>query len=395
MPGFMFATGIENSYPTVARGKRIDQMDKCGHYKNWQQDLHLVRELDINDLRWGPAIYKTFLGPGKYDWDWTDAVIAEMKQLKIEPILDLLHFGLPNWLGNFQNEDFPQYFAEYAGAFAKRYPHIVHWTPVNEILVTTLFSAKYGWWNERLKTDEAFVRATLNLCRANLLGMHAILKHVPDAIFIQSETSEYVHPSTPKMIPLAHFYNQRRFLPLDLTYARQVSAEIFRYLADNGMRKREYDFFMNQRMRFRCIMGTDYYVTNEHLLLPDGNLRSAGEFFGYYVIAKQYYERYGLPLMHTETNLWEKDGAVQWLWKEWNCMLRLRQDGVPIVGFTWYSLTDQMDWDTLLREDNHNINTVGLYDSKRRIRKVGKHYKKLIADWREMLPAGTSALMLV
>ena len=41
---------------------------------------------------------------------------------------------------------------------------------------------------------------------------------------------------------------------------------------------------------------------------------------------------------------------MQWLWKEWNCMLRLRQDGVPIVGFTWYSLTDQIDWDVALRD---------------------------------------------
>ena len=39
-----------------------------------------------------------------------------------------------------------------------------------------------------------------------------------------------------------------------------------------------------------------------------------------------------------------------WLWKEWANVLRVRNDGVPIVGFTWYSLTDQIDWDTALRE---------------------------------------------
>jgi hypothetical protein len=27
-------------------------------------------------------------------------------------------------------------------------------------------------------------------------------------------------------------------------------------------------------------------------------------------------------------------------------MVRLKQDGVPVVGFTWYSLTDQVDWST-------------------------------------------------
>lgn len=395
MPGFMFATGIENSYPVIPGGIRVDEMEKCGHYKYWKEDLALVHDLKLNYLRWGPAIHRTFLGPGRYEWTWVDEVLQEMRRLNIQPILDLCHFGLPDWLGNFQNPDYPSSFAEYAGEFARRHPDIKHWTPVNEILVTTLFSAKMGWWNEQLTTDRAYVRATLNVCKANLLAMQAILNHVPDAVFVQSESSEYVHPSRPDLMNQAHFLNERRFLPLDLTYGHCVCSHMYRYLIANGMTEQEYDFFMNQNYRFRCIMGTDYYVTNEHLLKPDGTLIPSGEFFGYYVIARQYYARYGLPLMHTETNIAEENGSVQWLWKEWNSMLRLRQDGVPIVGFTWYSLTDQMDWDTTLRKDRHHVNAVGLYDLDRKIRSVGKQYKQLIREWREILPAGTSALMLV
>jgi beta-glucosidase len=395
MPGLMFATGIENSCPTIAGGVRVDEMDKCGHYERWREDLALVREMDLHFLRWGPALYKTFVGPRRYDWAWTDEVLAEMRRLGIQPILDLCHFGVPDWLENFQNEDFAPYFAEYAGDFARRHPDIKYWTPVNEILITTLFSAKYGWWNERLTTDRAYVRATVNVCRANLLAMKAILSQIPDAVFIQSESSEYTHPSRPDLVRKAAFFNERRFLPLDLTYGHPVNSELYRYLIANGMTEQDYDLFMNYHYKFRCIMGTDYYVTNEHLLKPDGTTVPSGEFFGYYVIARQYFERYGLPLMHTETNISEKEGSVQWLWKEWNCMLRLRQDGVPIVGFTWYSLTDQMDWDTALREDAHRVNTVGLYDLDRKIRKVGKHYRQLIKEWGEVLPAGSSALMLV
>jgi beta-glucosidase/6-phospho-beta-glucosidase/beta-galactosidase len=391
----MFATGIENSYPVIEGDVRIDEMEKCGHYRLWREDLQLVKNLRLHYVRWGPAIYKTFLAPGRYDWDWVDEVLPEMERLQIQPILDLCHFGLPDWLGNFQNDEFPRYFAEYAGAFAQRSPHIKYWTPVNEILITCLFSAKYGWWNERLASDAAFVRAVLNLCRANLLAMHEILKYVPDAIFIQSESSEYTHPSRPGLIDQAEFYNERRFIPLDLTYGHSVSANVYRYLLANGMTEQEYDFFMNQDVKFRCIMGTDYYVTNEHLLKPDGTVAPSGECFGYYVIARQYYERYGLPLMHTETNIKESDGAAQWLWKEWNCMLRLRQDGVPIVGFTWYSLTDQIDWDVALRHERNRVNAVGLFTLDREIRKVGEHYRRLIKEWRGFLPTGSSALMLV
>ena len=49
-PYFMFATGIENSYPTIEwEGKRIriDEMEKTGHYRRYQEDFALVKEMGI------------------------------------------------------------------------------------------------------------------------------------------------------------------------------------------------------------------------------------------------------------------------------------------------------------------------------------------------------------
>jgi len=68
--------------------------------------------------------------------------------------------------------------------------------------------------------------------------------------------------------------------------------------------------------------------------------------------------------------------------------------GIPTVGFTWYSLTDQIDWDTALREQNGNVNALGLYDLDRNIRNVGRAYKRLIRDWREVLPASSLCLVV-
>src|SRR5262245_19372758 len=46
-PAFMFATGIENSAPTIRNGRvRIDELEKCGHYKHWKTDFQLVKEMD-------------------------------------------------------------------------------------------------------------------------------------------------------------------------------------------------------------------------------------------------------------------------------------------------------------------------------------------------------------
>ncbi|MEK8123053.1 hypothetical protein WOB59_08220 [Methylocystis sp. IM4] len=65
---------------------------------------------------------------------------------------------------------------------------------------------------------------------------------------------------------------------------------------------------------------------------------------------------------------------------------------MPIVGFTWYSLTDQVDWDIALREDRGRVNPLGLYDLDRKPRPVGLAYKQLIKDWREVLPAQSVCL---
>lgn len=58
---------------------------------------------------------------------------------------------------------------------------------------------------------------------------------------------------------------------------------------DNGMTEAEYDFFMRQDLKRHCIMGNDYYGTNEHYVAADGKASFSGEIFGYNEITSQYY----------------------------------------------------------------------------------------------------------
>ncbi len=394
----MFATGVENSIPTIDNGRtRIDQMESCGHYRQWRTDFDCVEALGIHFLRYGPPLHLTWLAPGRYDWEFADITLADLKRRDITSIVDLCHFGVPDWLGDFQNPDFPQLFADYAGAFAERYPWIQLYTPVNEMFICAVFSAKYGWWNEQLTTDLSFVTALKHLVKANVMAMIEILKRRPDAIFIQSESSEYFHADSPAAIGPAEVLNARRFLSLDLNYGRRVESEMYEYLLENGMTRAEYHWFLTHRLKQHCILGNDYYFTNEHRVYADGHTEGSGEVFGYSEITRQYHDRYGLPVMHTETNF--KEGptgqeAVYWLWKEWANVLRIRNVGIPTVGFTWYSITDQMDWDVALRKKNDRVHPVGLFDLDRNIRPVGEAYKQLIANWRDVLPASSMCLVV-
>ncbi len=397
---FLFATGVENSNPTIHQGRtRVDEMELCGHYRHWRKDFECVEELGIRFLRYGPPIYRCYLGPGRYDWSYADETFHDLRQRQITPIVDLCHFGVPDWIGNFQNPDFPRLFAEYAAAFARRFPWVQLYTPVNEMYVCAQFSARFGWWNEQLSDERSFVTALKHIVQANLMAMHAILGEKPGALFIQSESSEYFHAEEPHAIKQAEIRNTERFLSLDLNYGRRVNSDMYEFLTDNGMTREEYHFFLENDLKRHCIMGNDYYVTNEHRVTADGEVHHAGEVFGYSEITRQYHARYLLPIMHTETNCWQGEGedvndAVDWLWKEWANVLRLRNDGIPIVGFTWYSLTDQIDWDTQLREQNGTLNPMGLFDLDRRIRPVGEAYQRLISSWRNVLPTQSLCLTM-
>ncbi len=379
---FMFATGIECSYPTIDNGKtRRDELAECDHYNRYKEDLGLVKEMGLKVLRYGLPYYNISTAPGRYDWEFADLAMTEIKRLGITPILDLMHFGVPDWIGNFQNPELPVHFAHYCGQVVKRYPWVRFFTPVNEIYVTAKFSAKDGTWNEQLKTDKGFVTAIKHAAAASIMGNQQIAKHRPDCIIVQSESAEYTHELKAAPTPEVRLQNELRFLSLDLLYAHHPGGEVVNYLYDNGMTRKEYNWFMAGEPPGYQVMGNDYYGHNEALLLPNGERRTSVDIFGWYNITHDYYKRYRKPVMHTETNTFDGDDAPTWLWKQWVNVLRMRSEGVPVLGFTWYSLIDQIDWDKGLAKKEGIVNPCGLYDINRKPRAVSESYKHLLQEY--------------
>src|SRR5581483_9525953 len=109
----------------------------------------------------------------------------------------------------------------------------------------------------QLMSDHAFVTNIKHCVKASILTMRAILDLRPDAIFVFSESTEYVHPGSPDMVQQALFMNERRFLSLDLLFGHDVSATMYKYLLASGITPEEYMWFMKNRdIRAHCIMGT-------------------------------------------------------------------------------------------------------------------------------------------
>lgn len=386
MQTMMLATGIECSYPKVQNGKRWDQLEETRHYRYWREDFQLCKEIGARFVRYGPPYYRMHAGPHKYDWSFTDEVLPVMREMGLVPILDLCHFGVPDWAGDFQNTDWPELFADFAEEFAQRYPWISYYTPVNEILVCAKFSGKMGIWNEQKKSWEAMIEAHANMCKATLLAIERILKHRPDAVFFQSEAAKVFHEQFPETKPEVEFHNQLRFLTFDFLYGHPPNGDVLMFLMEHGATPQAYRWFMEHGRQAgpHCVMGMDYYAANERVMQPDGREEVCGPCLGWHTIARTYYERYRKPMMLTETNTTKPEQRPHWLWNTWFNVECLRKEGAPVVGFTWYSLQDQVDWDIQLREINGKMTPNGLFSLDRQPRPAAQAFRELCRRYRSL-----------
>jgi glycosyltransferase involved in cell wall biosynthesis len=83
-------------------------------------------------------------------------------------------------------------------------------------------------------------------------------------------------------------------------------------------------------------------------------------------LARATYNRYGLPLMITETSV---DGPPIardiWLQRTVAQCKTLREEGIPMLGLIWWPMFDQVDWDGALRHRIGKLHRVGLYTLNR------------------------------
>jgi beta-glucosidase len=380
-PRFLFATGIENSYPLLPNGSRHDQLEQCGHYDRWREDFGLAQSLGIDALRYGPAWYRTNPAPGRFDWSSVDDQMAWLHEAGLLVIADLCHFGVPDWIDGFRDPALPIHLAAYAREFARRYPWVRHFTPVNEMFVAANFSSMVGWWNERATGRESFARALGNLSMAHELAVEGILSERRSAVIVQTESFERFEPadSSPEALAQAQFWNGARFAALDLTLGRAPSPAMSDLLARSGMTTAAFAFLRGKRAPGQRWIGVDYYVTSEQLVRGDGQKQPSPQRLGLAALAREYHGRYGLPLFVAETSR-AASRATEWLAEQWDEVGQLTALGLPVRGFTWFPLGDVIDWRHALREKRGDVDPIGLYDLGREPHAVAAAYASRITS---------------
>lgn len=326
--------GIECGFPLRTGNRRIDELDKTQHYTYFASDLLKAKGLGIDMIRYGIPWHRVEPQKNRWDWNWVDGALDLIAQLGIEPIVDLCHFGTPDWLaerGGFAAPDFPAHFADYVEAFARRYGRNIRWyTLINEPLVTARFCGREGFWHPFRK--DAFACIADHLAEGIIAGAGRVRALRPDACLMQNDACEHhaAAPGSPAGIAAkAARLNQERFLLWDRTES-------------------SWD-----------VLGLDYYPWSEETHLGPRR-RQAGHFRGMYSVAKDYYARYKKPLLLAETDAaGTVEARLAWMEQTLADCQRLSGEGIPVLGYTWWPLIDNINWGAFRSEDTPD--NAGLY----------------------------------
>ncbi|MDQ4120619.1 MAG: family 1 glycosylhydrolase [Acidobacteriota bacterium] len=353
---FLWAGGIEDTFvPQTRPGHRaLDEYELMGHYEHWREDLALARELGLKALRWGIPWYRVEPEPGRFDWRWIDEVIPYLvEDLKITPIIDLMHYGTPFWLSReFANSDYPNYVARYAAEFTNRYKNLIQfYTPLNEPIINALMCGMRGLWAPYLKGERGYLKIMLQLARGIVRTVKTIKEIDPDSIMVHVEATGLTRAVREDLNALAQEETRRGFVCYDLVTGRITPEHpLFLWFLRNGVTPDALSEIAANKIELD-VMGLNFYPqwsTKQIYQNSRGRILFRDiepEGVGFIELIESYYERYKVPLMITETSAVGSDEIrSRWFDASTSMVKELRGRGVPVIGYTWFPLFTMIDW---------------------------------------------------
>jgi beta-glucosidase/6-phospho-beta-glucosidase/beta-galactosidase/glycosyltransferase involved in cell wall biosynthesis len=362
---FIWGVGIESSsIPHLD----VDQFEWTQHNQTWRSDLKLVRdELGLRHLRYSVPWHYVEPVRGCYDWSISDQRLGFCQQLGLQVTLDIMHFGTPRWLPQAVGDpEFPEALEEFVEAMVERYRGSVRvWCPVNEPLVTALFSGDYGLWPPHSRKWRGYFPVLARMAMATARAIRAVRRTQPEAVVLLCDAADHFKARDPSLAEEVNRRNLRRFLLLDLITGRvDANHPLYAWATSYGMTELDLQWF-RQHPQAPDVIGLDYYAHSDWQLEPAAGgvrQRRAENPAGLYGVARDYYNRYALPLMVTETSIEGKPINRQiWLEKMVDDVSRLRREGLPLLGLVWWPLFDHLDWDGALTHRIGKLHQVGLY----------------------------------
>jgi beta-glucosidase len=379
-PAFVWSVGEEGSDPLVSRAGqdfRHDQYAQSGHYDHLEQDLRDIANLGVSVVRYGMPWRLAEPTAGSYNWALWDRALGAVHDAGLTPIIDLLHFGLPDHVGPFVETGWIDSFCRYADAFLARYREPMWFTPVNEPGITAMLTGRVGAWNDRLASQADHAKVLANIVLANL---EVIARVAADrnGWWIGSEGFEAWVDPTGENNDFVERRQALNWLVWDLHLGLDPLPPAQRYLdsVDDRVRHRIEALKVGERV----IAGHDFYPSSVRSRTLADNPRSIEEIIeiGLAELAA-WYERYRVPFWIAETSniTLPVSDQERWLVTLSSGLGRLRRNDIPVRGLCWYSRGDQFDWNTMLVEPVGAVTEVGLFDAARTRRSSADVFARL------------------
>ena len=382
---------------TKIHGSGQDVLGTTRHIECWRHDLDLLASSGIRELRYSVPWHRIEHTPGRWDWRWMDGPMQYFAQSGMRPILDPLHHtSFPDWLTDgFANPQFPSLYERFLTQFARRYPWADRYTVFNEPLPTVLFCSYTGMWYPYGSSDREFVDMSVNVSKAICRASAALRQINPQVRFVHIDTCEHHQALDKRSEQWVRFANQRRFLLHDLALGRvDAEHELLPYLRTNGLSEDDRAWLADHPARFD-VLGLDYYHHSEIDWYWDQRLRRANIRFpceqplGFASVAKQYVNRYRVPVILSETNIrGSVTDRLTWLkFMEEQCE-QLVTEGVAFTGFCWYPSIDSTDWCHCCTKCTHSVDPQGIWwlDQQRWTRHASE-----LSEWYAKLAQGEAS----
>jgi beta-glucosidase/6-phospho-beta-glucosidase/beta-galactosidase len=353
---FWWSTGIEDTFitaPHPVTGRTLDEYELTGHYERWRDDLGLVAELGVPGARCGVPWHRIQAERSVWDWTFPDEALGRLLELGVDPQVDLVHYGLPAWIENaFLHPDYPKFVAEYAARLAERFKGRITWyTPLNEPRITGWYCGRLGWWPPFRRSWSGFVALMLAIARGMVETVKALESVDPEIVPYFVDATDLFDTDEPEFQDEAKQRQEIVFLALDLVSGRIDETHLlWRWLLKHGAREDELNWYLDNAVEIPVIGMNLYPMFTQKKLLRDagGRFRIRMPYADADLITRLgrlYYERYRVPLMISETaSIGSLRRRLDWLDRSVAATRELREEGVPLVGYTWWPMFALVTW---------------------------------------------------